>query len=156
RPRRAVGGAGRAAGPAAGGEPDAAGPPPAPAVHGGGVRRGEPLPVLLLLPRPAVDRERPPGPPARGRRFHDGGGETRPASGVDVRGARPDVVGAGGLTAGRPAPPVPRPPGGPAALAGAAGFPPQGGPAAARPGPGGGAGAGPQQRPGTRHAPARL
>src|SRR5262249_9408116 len=116
-----------------GGQPAAAVALPAAAVHGGGVRGGEPLPVLLLVRRPGPGGGGAPGAEAGVRGVRLAGGGARPPGRGDLRAGGAELVLAGGQRAGRAAPAVRRPAGGAPRLAGPARLHAQAGPAARRP-----------------------
>src|SRR5206468_3990391 len=97
-----------------------------------GVRRDAAVPVLLLVRRPAPDRERAPRPAGgvRGVRLAGRGAGPAGRGHVPVGGA--GLVVAGGFAGGGPAAALRRPAGGAAGLAGAARLRAPLGPAAAR------------------------
>ena len=93
---------------------------PAAAVHGRGVRRGEPVPLLLLVRRPGAGPGGARGPEEGVRGLHLAGRGARPPGRGDLRLGEAELVVARGDAPGGPAPALPRPAGGPSRVAGPA------------------------------------
>ena len=93
---------------------------PAAAVHGRGVRRGEPVPVLLLVRRPGAGRGGARRAEEGVRRLLLAGRGARPPGRGDLRLGQAELVVARGDAPGGPAPALSRPAGGAARVAGPA------------------------------------